>query len=208
MAFITHQETHPTGLRLIIEQDDDPLNPRQRWDFVGTMICWHTHHLLGDAHRYQDPETYRRAVGHDILELPLYLYDHSGLTVQTTPFNCVWDSGQVGWIYVQRRKALAAFERKRLSPRLREAIFNRLRSEVALYDQWLRGDVWRTEIRDSSNNLLDGCSGYYGEDQAITEGRNMLDAAAARHRETRALLSAASVLQGQLERATCPESGE
>ena len=32
--------------------------------------------------------------------LPLYLYDHSGITMNTTGFSCPWDSGQVGWIYV------------------------------------------------------------------------------------------------------------
>ena len=31
--------------------------------------------------------------------LPLYLYDHSGITMNTTGFSCPWDSGQVGWIY-------------------------------------------------------------------------------------------------------------
>ena len=30
--------------------------------------------------------------------LPLYLYDHSGITISTGPFSCPWDSGQVGWI--------------------------------------------------------------------------------------------------------------
>ena len=31
--------------------------------------------------------------------LPLYLYDHSGITMSISPFSCPWDSGQVGWIY-------------------------------------------------------------------------------------------------------------
>lgn len=31
--------------------------------------------------------------------LPLYLYDHSGITMNTCGFSCPWDSGQVGWIY-------------------------------------------------------------------------------------------------------------
>ena len=31
--------------------------------------------------------------------LSLYLYDHSGITMNTTGFSCPWDSGQVGWIY-------------------------------------------------------------------------------------------------------------
>jgi hypothetical protein len=31
--------------------------------------------------------------------LPLYLYDHGGITISCSPFSCPWDSGQVGWIY-------------------------------------------------------------------------------------------------------------
>jgi len=36
--------------------------------------------------------------------LPLYLYDHSGITMSTGPFSCPWDSGQVGWIYAPKQK--------------------------------------------------------------------------------------------------------
>ena len=35
--------------------------------------------------------------------LPLYLYDHSGITMSTGPFSCPWDSGQVGWIYASKK---------------------------------------------------------------------------------------------------------
>ena len=41
-----------------------------------------------------------------IIILPLYLYDHSGISMKTTPFSCQWDSGQVGWIYVEKKKCL------------------------------------------------------------------------------------------------------
>lgn len=36
--------------------------------------------------------------------LPLYLYDHSGITINTTGFSCPWDSGQVGWIYCNKER--------------------------------------------------------------------------------------------------------
>ncbi len=35
--------------------------------------------------------------------LPLYLYDHSGITMNTSGFHCNWDSGQVGWIYASKK---------------------------------------------------------------------------------------------------------
>ena len=42
--------------------------------------------------------------------LPLYLYDHSGITMNTCGFSCPWDSGQVGWIYASAMDS--SFSRK------------------------------------------------------------------------------------------------
>jgi hypothetical protein len=39
--------------------------------------------------------------------LPLFLYDHSGITMRTGPFGDPWDSGQVGVIHVSKDKAWA-----------------------------------------------------------------------------------------------------
>lgn len=39
----------------------------------------------------------------DNVILPLYLYDHSGLTMNTTGFSCGWDSSVVGFIYCSKK---------------------------------------------------------------------------------------------------------
>ncbi|SNS23209.1 hypothetical protein SAMN05446037_1006135 [Anaerovirgula multivorans] len=36
--------------------------------------------------------------------LPLYLYDHSGITMSSSPFSCQWDSVQVGWIFCTKER--------------------------------------------------------------------------------------------------------
>jgi hypothetical protein len=41
--------------------------------------------------------------------LPVYIYDHSGITLNTTGFSCPWDSGQVGWIVCDLDKARECF---------------------------------------------------------------------------------------------------
>jgi hypothetical protein len=41
--------------------------------------------------------------------LPVYLYDHSGLTINTTGFTCPWDSGQIGWIYASHEQVKAEY---------------------------------------------------------------------------------------------------
>ena len=40
----------------------------------------------------------------EVVALPLYLYDHSGITMNTSGFSCPWDSGQVGWIYCTKKR--------------------------------------------------------------------------------------------------------
>ncbi len=96
------------GLILRIYQDNNPDDPRG-WDNLGTMVCWHRHHKLGDKHNYREPEDFwfamaeeivgdkdkveamseeqRRKVAMDsIIMLPLFLLDHSGLWMSTSHF--------------------------------------------------------------------------------------------------------------------------
>ena len=36
-------------MRLHLEQDDEPLDPRYDWDgHIGKMMCWHRDYRLGD----------------------------------------------------------------------------------------------------------------------------------------------------------------
>lgn len=50
-----------------------------------------------------------KVISEKYIVLPLYLYDHSGITMNTTGFSCPWDSGQVGWIYASKEDALKEF---------------------------------------------------------------------------------------------------
>ena len=57
----------------------------------------------------QVDERLMKVISQKYLMLPLYLYDHSGITMNTTGFSCPWDSGQVGWIYASKEDALREF---------------------------------------------------------------------------------------------------
>lgn len=39
---------------LQVMQDDEPLNPREDYDNLGKMVCWHSRYNLGDKHDYED----------------------------------------------------------------------------------------------------------------------------------------------------------
>lgn len=100
-------------------------------------------------------------IGKQFVVLPLYLYDHSGLTMNTTGFSCPWDSGQVGWIYVSRENVLDEFGGTRLTTEKRERAEDLLRGEVNAYDLYLRGECYGYELY-KHDTLEDSCWGFLG----------------------------------------------
>lgn len=156
--------------------DPDGESPRE-WDNLGTMVCWHNRYNLGDVdgeREYESPESFLEEIGDDVIILPLYLYDHSGITMNTTGFSCPWDSGQVGYIYVSLEKVREEYKWKRITKKRREHIEKYLTGEVETYDMFLRGDVYGFNItredEDGEEVDIDSCWGFYGgDDPYMTE---------------------------------------
>lgn len=140
---------------IIIMRDPEPINPRED-DNLGTMVCFHSRHNLGDKHEMTIKEAQTFQKREDIITLPLYLYDHSGITMKTTSFNDQWDSGCVGFIYITKEKVRKEYGWKIISKKRREKIEEYLRSEVKAYDQFLTGDVWGFKTEE------DSCWGFFG----------------------------------------------
>lgn len=164
------------GLTIKIFQDEDSEGPRQ-WDNFGKMVCAHRRYDLGDEQMDADDilEITKRA---DVLWLPLYLYDHSGLSMSTGrsyPFNCPWDSGQVGIIYADREMIFKEYGSKKFTKRIKEKVYALLEVEVKTYNQWLTGDVYGYWIEDESGEHLDSCWGFYGFDYCMAEAESMAD---------------------------------
>lgn len=116
----------------------------------------------------------------DALILPLYLYDHSGITMNTTGFSCKWDSGQVGWIYVTKDDIRKEFEIKNVTKKYWEKAKQILIYEVSIYDNYICGDVYGYVVLDpeDESESLDSCWGYFGQsgmDQLITEAKQFID---------------------------------
>jgi hypothetical protein len=184
-----------------IEQDEDPQSPRD-WDNLGTMHCWHSRYNLGDEqhakgtseefftdlgefnedyswtdeqYHFHRAAAVKRAIKENIY-LPLYLYDHSGITINTTGFSCGWDSGQVGWIVVSIEDIKKEYNWKVLTKKRRKQIEKYLSGEVETYDQYLTGDVWGYIIEDENGDQsdYDSCCGFYGEEYCKEEAQAAL----------------------------------
>ena len=185
--------------RLTIDTDNDPQNPRE-WDEYTTMVCAHNRYNLGDENasniaQYGNWDEYLKRVildgveEDDVIWLPLYLYDHSGITMSTTPFSSQWDSSQVGWIYAHKDVLMDipdVYEGNHFND---DKAYEVLKNVVKTYDQYLTGQVYdygygytleKREKCHCCNHVayddVDGCWGIYAdsEDDAITYIKDML----------------------------------
>lgn len=182
------------GRKLEIYQDDDPINPRDpTWqDNFGHMVCFHGRYDLGDE-TYLKSEDFR---GWDeirqylaqcekaLVILPLYLYDHSGITmsVGSSNFRAIdsmgWDWGQVGFIYCTIKDVMDCFMLKKLeeiTPEIIEKAKGNLIAEVEEYDKYLIGDVYGFVLYENGEEI-DSCWGFYGGIDQILEETGMKDA--------------------------------
>lgn len=162
-----------------IIHDPDPENPRD-YDNLGTMSCWHRRHNLGDKHNHDDPRDllielaglnsdtelgmnalFARAE-HRAIILPLYLYDHSGITMNTTGFHCPWDSGQVGYVHVSLEDVRTEFQIERVTQMTRAKVQERLKQEVATYDHYLTGNCYGFIVEKNEDEIAT-CWGFLGD---------------------------------------------
>jgi hypothetical protein len=181
------------GLTVKLYTDDDPSNPRTDNDNACKLACWHRRYHLGDEGQgypskrtgtaFPEPQDYHetkrewaKAGDPVVLELALWLYDHSGITIYVAGSgapgtNCPWDSGQVGWAYMRRSDVLSNFMVKRLSKKVLQQAEDLMRAEVEEYDQYLRGEVYSYVVEDQDGEQLDSCSGYFGYEYAKQEAK-------------------------------------
>lgn len=176
-----HEETL-NGHTIKIYHDNDAENPRE-WENLGTMICGHSRHQLGDNHSFGGGREFLL----DLLELddacsldvdqllvraekvaiilPVYLYDHSGLLMNTTGFHCPWDSAQIGFIYVTCSDVRDEYSVKRVSRQLREKVAGYLRQEVQTFSDYLSGAVYGY-IVEKDDAEVESCWGFIGDYEA------------------------------------------
>jgi hypothetical protein len=157
------------------DQMDDLMDSPREWDQLGTMVCFHRRYTLGDKHPFRDPESAKEFLHEDaelIVSLPLYLMDHSGISMSTNAQDFAqwdpqgWDWGQLGFIYVEKTRAMHERQATEWTTELEAQVKDRLRSEVHEYDLYLRGECYGFTILDENGEAVDSCGGILGYDFA------------------------------------------
>jgi hypothetical protein len=110
----------------------------------------------------------------EVVMLPLFLYDHSGLSISTTPFSCAWDSGMVGVAYmtldmIKENWALNGPMSDEDIKSYMERAESLICAETNTYNQYLQGDIYGHIVEDSEGNILDSCWGFYDVADAVSD---------------------------------------
>lgn len=95
--------------------------------------------------------------------LPLYLYDHSGLSISCShsyPYNDRWDAGQVGWIFAGHDKIKNEYGA--VNEETLKQAKQLLISETETYDNYLRGECYGYVI-EKDGEEVDSCCGFLGD---------------------------------------------
>ncbi len=173
-----------------IETDEFPSNPRTEWDNMTVMAFFHKRYNLGD----KDPGISDRDYGSwdemedairkkfDIAVIsPVYMYDHSGITIATRPFSCPWDSGQIGFVWITKKSARENMLWKAITKARLKRLEEVIEAEIEAYDNYLTGEVYVVSAEDPDGNSIHCVGGYFGEDgcdedgYAVDEAKSAID---------------------------------
>jgi hypothetical protein len=167
-----------------VENDEHPINPREFNENMSSMTCFHGRYALGDSHT-MSPDALREYIQQpEVVSLPLYLYDHSGITMNTVGFACRFDSGQVGRIHATYDRIREWYGVDEVTPEVVERAKNTMRNEVAEYDRYLTGELYAVIVcqkeYDAERNevvetCIHSCGGFYNETDAIEDAIQYVD---------------------------------
>ena len=138
------------------------------WDCnATTMICFHRRYDLGDKHDFRASEfsgwaELKRTIVKKcdpVIIYPLYGYDHGGFVLSTTPFECRFDSGLLGYVLVTRT-SMNTLGYKRATAKVKTILADIIANELSMYNAYLSGDVY--DVTDENGDTYT-CYGYPAE---------------------------------------------
>ncbi|MFW6172318.1 MAG: hypothetical protein ACOC5T_01040 [Elusimicrobiota bacterium] len=142
------------GFIVDICYDEYMCSPRETSN-IGTMLCFHKSLYLPKECSFFKSDDYNSwdELKDDIIKkmdvpaiLPIYEYNHSGVSISTMKFNSTWDSCQVGFIFAVKEDVDKWFEWEEITEERRNKLKDFLLEEVEMYNKYLLGKVYRYEI--------------------------------------------------------------
>lgn len=174
MPVIEYEELYE-NYKLTIYQDPDSESPFEWSDF--SLVAFHSRYNLSEGlgKQFKTPESFDEwTEDHPVVLLPVYMLDHSGLRFKTTPFTmgqagwyAVFDSGQLGYIFITREQLKKQRGWLRLTEKRRTLLRDQMIATIRSLDQYYRGDVYFYTITNEFGDIVDSCGGIYGLDHTL-----------------------------------------
>jgi hypothetical protein len=164
--------------------DHDSESPRTAWDNLWTWVTTSKagysdvktqgNRKSGINTVYYKPEDFEDEEGKldkewlkTVLIERLYLYRHSGDSISVGKFgsadprNCPWDSGCMGFAYVEKSKIREWFGVKKITKEVRERAYKNLTSEVKEMNMRNEGSVYGFRVINMVTEEDTHCWGFY-----------------------------------------------
>jgi hypothetical protein len=179
-AEFTGMNGEPCLIQVLLDEYCE--NPRRMFDPLWT---WVTTQGAGYSDvKNETPDDYEGEDGkldtlflEEHLVIPLYLYRHSGDAIslgREYPFDCPFDSGCMGFAYVNRKEVLERFGWNAITKTRRAQLIQYLQNEVDEMNAWLSGEVYGVQIIDMQSEQEDSCWGFIGRDYLKSAAVDML----------------------------------
>jgi len=143
-------------MKIQLNYDYHPEDPRE---CMGYQLFSGYRRIEGDINAeggHESLEAEFEARVKDAISVPVYIYIHSGMTVRTYPFECPWDSAQLGYLFLTRKDARDMFGWKRITRKREEWLEERLRDFVNNeWDDYIRGECYMLQVDREDGDMID-----------------------------------------------------
>jgi len=117
---------------------------------------------------------------YDVLEcLSVSMYDHSGVHIYEGHPTCPWDSGRIGFVFLDKQEVRKWYNVKRISRKTKEKAVACMRAQLKGYAAYVNGETYSYTIEDSEGDIVDSCGGFIGSDHEesglLEDARSFID---------------------------------
>jgi len=155
------------GIKIKIKEDVHPMNPRTEFDNLGTVVINHRRLELSDKTinpiDRADLDSTRDVI------VPIYLFEHGGITIKTHPIAMSVCREPHGYIHVTEEMIKAEYNSDTLTNEIREKAYQVLEGEIKEYNSYLNGEVYQYEVEGEI------CGGFYDLKEARLAAEEVVD---------------------------------
>lgn len=159
--------------KVTVRYDDTAESPRE-WDNVCDIITFSTQvHIKEGVYKDMEASQFMREVEPkmDFFISPLYMYNHSGISLSLSPITCDWDTSKIGWVYVTLdRFKEHYFDDYTGSEEQKKKLTDAINGELSVFNDYYAGNVFYFTLEKKvtcqccdhvAYSDIDSVGGYY-----------------------------------------------